>query len=290
MPEHEYYDLDKQIKDRYLTLVFTPARTEPCTKRAAVVLDCEMAAIAGGYQELVRFSAVDYFSGEVIIDTHVQPQAHVVDWQTRYSGVSYASMQQAYTRNNVLMRGWREAREELFKHIDADTVLIGHSLDNDLSVLRMLHLQVVDSQILAQECAKVKRQYSLKILCSELVDKKIQTSGKRGHEPLEDCMGTREAVLWMTRNPELFNEWGAQKKREEEVRMAEEKKKRLEEQAKKAAEKARALETEKKKEKDEKEEEGKGYLTDEANERRRETLLDLGLPVEVVGEGHGVLY
>jgi len=45
-------------------------------------------------------------------------------------------------------KGWSQARAEHWKYIDEHTILIGHSLHNDLEVLRMLHHRVVATAIL----------------------------------------------------------------------------------------------------------------------------------------------
>ncbi|PYH95584.1 hypothetical protein BO71DRAFT_428845 [Aspergillus ellipticus CBS 707.79] len=44
--------------------------------------------------------------------------------------------------------GWVEARKRDWEHIDAETIIIGHDIFNDLKVLDMDHERVVDTQSL----------------------------------------------------------------------------------------------------------------------------------------------
>ena len=226
-----------------------------------------MVGIARGYSEMIRFSAVDYFTGEILIDTYVQPRYHIVDWRTKYSGVSAGIFNEARAQGKVL-ESWEHARMALWSCIDADTILIGQALNNDIEMLRVIHSRIVDSALLAKKVVgpDTARAWSLKTLCSELLGREIQNRGKKGHDSVEDCLATREVVLWMTSHPEEFEQWGKLKKEEERVKREEQKKKQLEEQAKKAAEKAKKRE----------EEQGQGPLTEELMAYHEEMLLDLG--------------
>ncbi|OCL11475.1 ribonuclease H-like protein, partial [Glonium stellatum] len=158
-----------------------------------VALDCEMVGVKGGRSELALLSAVDYITGEVLINTFVYPNVKVVDWRTCFSGITPSAMNLAKSEGRIL-GGWEEARSELWKHIDASTILVGHALQHDLDVLRVVHNRVVDSGILAKNAvgAGVRRQWGLKILCAEFLGTKIQNHGKKGHDCLEDTYATRE--------------------------------------------------------------------------------------------------
>lgn len=166
-----------------------------------------MAGVIGGFGEVVRLCAVDYISGEVLIDSLVVPAEKIVQWRTRYSGVTPAMLAGARARGQAL-KGWQGARAELWKYMDADTILIGQSLHNDLSALRMVHTCVVDSAILTKMAVSpdCSRSWSLKTLSNVLLDLEIQT-GKHGHDCLEDTLATREVVLECNRNPQKLEAW-----------------------------------------------------------------------------------
>ncbi|GAB1214977.1 hypothetical protein ATERTT37_004159 [Aspergillus terreus] len=181
--------------------------------RKAVVLDCEMVGVLGAsgreHSEVVRFSAVDFLSGEVIIDSYVSPQGRVTSWRTKFSGVN-ASVLAEKERQGKSIMGWRAARNLLWQFIDAQTILIGHSLNNDLAVLGMVHTCVVDSAIITrlavgEDC---RRQWALKTLVRQFLDRDIQ-AGNDGHDCVEDTYATREVVLWCVRNASKLQAWAA---------------------------------------------------------------------------------
>lgn len=107
------------------------------------------------------------------------------------------------------LSGWRGARAEVWRHIDADTILVGHSLQNDLDALRMIHTRVADSAILAGNAVGPgsTRRWGLKGLCHEFLGILVQT-GKAGHDCLEDALAAREVVLWCAQNTVKLADWG----------------------------------------------------------------------------------
>ena len=167
--------------------------------------------------ELISLCVVDYLTGEILVNPHVSPQRKVVDWCTRYSGVTAHTMAEAEAQEQTL-DGWQDARSELWKHIDADTILVGQSLQNDLEVLRMIHTKAVDSAILTRRAVGFgcTHEWSLKVLCEELLNIKIQTKGKKGHVCAEDTFATREVVLSCCQYPERLEAWASVKRKEQE--------------------------------------------------------------------------
>ncbi|KAF3059874.1 putative RNA exonuclease pqe-1 [Daldinia childiae] len=217
-------------------------------KRKALVIDCEMVGISGGRSELARICIVDLFTREVLVDSFVIPTEIVRDWRTKYSGVTQAMITQARA-NGTALNGWPTARTKLFELADADTILIGHSLNHDLQAIHVIHNKVVDSAILVAEAVfgrgnRLDRQWGLKVLCQELLGITIQSS-KRGHDCLEDTLASREIVLWCFREREKLAAWA----KDALVKYELEKQKREERQRAKAQELALKKEKEKEKEK-----------------------------------------
>ncbi|KAL4778108.1 ribonuclease H-like domain-containing protein, partial [Aspergillus varians] len=182
-------------------------------KRKAVVLDCEMVGVLDANDreasEVVRVSAVDFLSGQVLVDTYVQPLERIISWRTRYSGVTRALLTDMKRQGRVV-NGWRAARELLWRFIDRETVLIGHSLHNDLLVLGMVHGCVVDSCIVTRDavgegCARL---WGLRALALQFLEREIQASSS-GHDCLEDAFAAREVVLWCLRNDSQLRVWAA---------------------------------------------------------------------------------
>ncbi|PWY80572.1 ribonuclease H-like protein [Aspergillus heteromorphus CBS 117.55] len=192
-------------------------------KRKAVVIDCEMVQVSQNRRELAFLSAVDFLTGDVLINRYVKPSLPVTDWKTAVSGITAESMATALMRGEAF-RGWEEARQALWAFVDDETVLIGHSLNSDLSVLGMIHVRVVDSAIFTAEIVfltllatqPLKRVWGLKTLVKELLDYDIQ-SGSQGHDALEDAFATRDLVIWCLRNPELLKLWADRAREEHRV-------------------------------------------------------------------------
>ena len=167
------------------------------------------------YSELARLSAVDYFSGETLIDCFVQPTDKIVDWRTRYSGVTAKILGEARASGKIF-NGPIEARDALLEHIDGDTVLIGHSLHYDLEMLRMDHGRILDLHLLLQELTIPNAGgLGLKTLTKAFVGKAVQNHGKKGHDSLEDTLATRECVIWCMKDLPELQAWTERKRAEE---------------------------------------------------------------------------
>lgn len=190
--------------------------------RRAVAIDCEMVGVEGGKSEIISLSAVDFLTGEEILNLLVWPHQPVVQWRTNLHGISPAILSMARAQGSLL-DGWPAARAELFKHVDENTILVGHSLHHDLHPLRIQHNKIVDSVILASDtvfgCGDGKQRYwglGLQTLCEELVGLRIREdssrrNGANTHDGLEDALATRELVLWCIRNEAAFKAWADDK-------------------------------------------------------------------------------
>jgi DNA polymerase III epsilon subunit-like protein len=173
-----------------------------------------MAQVKGLRSEVILICAVDYFTGAVLLNRLVHPDERVRDWRTKIHGITDAAMQKAVSQGHVLA-GWTEARAELWKLIDQNTILVGHALQHDLDVLRMVHTRVVDSAILARNAVGMyKSQWGLQRLCKELLSLEIRNNKGGVHECLEDVLATREVVLWCTQNKQKLEAWAEVKKLE----------------------------------------------------------------------------
>jgi hypothetical protein len=197
------------------------------SKKRAIVIDCEMVQVEEGRRELAFLTAIDFLTGEVLIDNYVQPNTKVVNWDSRFSGVTPSAMNKAVKQGKALL-GWQGARSRLWEFMDSETVLIGHSLNNDLDVLGIIHWNIVDSSIFTGEAVfthiqsseQIPCTWSLKTLTSELVNYDIQV-GNKGHSALEDAHATRDVVIWCLRYPEFLKVWADGAREEEAVRALE---------------------------------------------------------------------
>ena len=175
----------------------------------------------GLWSEVVKVSAVDFLSGETLLNTLVLPTAKVKRWKTKITGITDQMMSEARAQGHTV-NGWIEARSELWRHIDAETVLVGQSLRNDLDVLGMLHTRIVDSAILAAKAIDLSgtKTFGLKIMCKEMLEVDIQCLNGEIHDCLEDALATRELVLYFIHSPEALRKWALSKRKEELERKA----------------------------------------------------------------------
>ncbi|KAL7817907.1 hypothetical protein V8C44DRAFT_207829 [Trichoderma aethiopicum] len=191
----------------------TPMRLPTVTKRRAVVLDCEMAEAFDGSDEVISLCAIDFLTGEKLVDSMVTPSRRIKHWRTDIHGIDASTIERAFT-NQKALNGWAAAREELWKHIDDRTILIGQTICFDFEALRLVHTRVVDSAMLAAEAVfknragkkKIGRRWGLQELCKTFLQIEIRSSGAT-HDNLEDVLAAREVVLQALLRPVGFQAW-----------------------------------------------------------------------------------
>lgn len=208
--------------NRYATFKSTPASSISKPKFEAVVLDCEMAGVAGGASEPVSICAVDYLTGAVLLNKLVCPTGKVTSWRSSIHGVTKAMMLAAVADGEALA-GWNGARQEVWNLINDSTILVGHALQHDLDTLRIIHHRVVDSAILAQNAVGSARLWGLKALCTQLLHKEIRENDRGLHNCLEDVFATREVALLCIRDKEKLRNWAEVAKADEERKVTERK-------------------------------------------------------------------
>jgi DNA polymerase III epsilon subunit-like protein len=206
------------LKHRYEDFEHPPAvdSSSLTAKRRAIALDCEMAGGRMGdalVDQLIQLTAIDYFSGEVLISALVKPTLDIRQWRTNIHGVSHGMIMQA-DRDGTALRDVSHARELLFSFMDKSTILVGHALHHDLNVLKIAHDSCVDSEILAKAAINRPGQSpgtGLKKLCDSLMGLGVQTMAN--HSCLEDSFAARETVIYMTSHPEELAIWAEAKQK-----------------------------------------------------------------------------
>ncbi|CAI8494944.1 unnamed protein product [Hanseniaspora opuntiae] len=161
-----------------------------------IAIDCEFvgSGFKGSRSELGRVSIVN-FHGNVVYDTYVKPNRPVTDYRTKYSGLRPGDI-----RNGV---SFETARSQVLEIIEG-RVLVGHSIQNDLSVLQIRHDDIRDtSQLPEFKQMNGGQKPSLRFLADTVLNKAIQ-SGE--HSSVEDAICTMD--LYRTKKrvfDELFN-------------------------------------------------------------------------------------
>lgn len=79
--------------------------------------------------ELVRLTLINS-RDEIIIDELVRPDYDIVDYNTSFSGITQEKIDSAKLN-------FKEAQQLFLNHVYEDTILVGHSLESDLKVLRV---------------------------------------------------------------------------------------------------------------------------------------------------------
>lgn len=114
---------------------------------SVVVIDCEMGTAQSGESELIRVSAVDFFTRAVLVDSLVWPDVKMSHFNTRYSGVSRQDMDAARRARRTLA-GREGARRALWRFVGPRTIVVGHSANSDLTALRWIHPVIIDTLLL----------------------------------------------------------------------------------------------------------------------------------------------
>ena len=153
-----------------------------------LALDCEMVRTEAG-MELARVSVVDGSTRETLLDTLVKPEQAVVDYLTRWSGVTEEMLQGSDVVSFV------SARESVLALLDGSPgcMLAGHGLENDLNVLRIVHSRVVDTSVLFPHHAGGTHKNSLRWLANRYLKRSIQAgedagAAVQGHSSVEDAL------------------------------------------------------------------------------------------------------
>ncbi|XP_049732158.1 RNA exonuclease 1 homolog isoform X3 [Elephas maximus indicus] len=152
-------------------------------------LDCEMSYTTYGL-ELTRVTVVDT-DMRVVYDTFVKPDNEIVDYNTRFSGVTEADL----ADTSITLR---DVQAVLLSMLSADTILIGHSLESDLLALKVIHSTVVDTAVLFPHRLGLPYKRSLRNLMADYLRQIIQDNAD-GHSSSEDASACMHLMVWKIR-------------------------------------------------------------------------------------------
>lgn len=160
----------------------TDASNESRHHQRVVGVDCEMCYTHKAL-ELARVTLVGE-DEQVLLDELVLPDDPIVNYNTAYSGITPAMMQGITTT-------LAQIQQQVLQHVGPDTLLVGHALENDLRVLKLVHLRNLDTAILYPHARWPTKQHSLRSLASTYLDWTIQSGS---HDSKQDAIAALRLV------------------------------------------------------------------------------------------------
>ncbi|PFH47268.1 hypothetical protein AMATHDRAFT_152547 [Amanita thiersii Skay4041] len=173
--------------------------------RKIYAIDCEMCETEGG-KELARVCIIDYYTQNVVYDQMVKPSKPVVDYLTRWSGITAESLEHVTTT-------LAEVQADVLNLLSPPPpnpnpfaprpqpsapyltpVLLGHSLESDLKALKMSHPYCIDTALMYHHPRGRPLKPGLAWLTRKWCGREIQNRGEGGHDPQEDALACIELL------------------------------------------------------------------------------------------------
>lgn len=150
-------------------------------------VDCEFCDTASG-KVLTRISIVN-FQSEVVYDTYVKPDEKITNYQTRYSGITEEILEGVTTT-------LEEVQSKVLSIVSSSDILIGHSLESDLRVMRLRHPRVIDSALTYEHHKGFPQKPGLRWLSEQYLKRLIQQGEAtgNGHSSIEDLIASLDLI------------------------------------------------------------------------------------------------
>ncbi|CAL1185845.1 unnamed protein product [Candida parapsilosis] len=162
-------------------------KPSPMGQSRIFALDCEFCK-AADVQVLTRISLID-FDGNVVFDELVKPVEEITDYVTRYSGITKELLQDVDTSIEQIQQLFLDTVFE-------EDILVGHSLESDLRVLKIVHRNIVDTAITYEHARGPPSKPSLRWLTKTFLGRDIQAGedNGEGHSSIEDAKACLDLV------------------------------------------------------------------------------------------------
>ncbi|PNY08046.1 small RNA degrading nuclease 3-like protein [Trifolium pratense] len=166
---------------------------------AMVAVDCEMVRCEDGNEALVKVCVVDhnleidnFRTFQVKLHKLVKPEKAIVDYKTEITGVSSEDLK-------TVTCSLADIQKSMKKLLSNGTILVGHSLHNDLRVLKLDYVRVIDTAYIFQPLdGSIHMRPSLNSLCQasskSVLGYEVRKKGA-SHDCLDDACATMKLVL-----------------------------------------------------------------------------------------------
>nr|XP_021154577.1 RNA exonuclease 1 homolog isoform X2 [Columba livia] len=180
---HVHDGRGKKLEGFMKTLIKSP----PFDRNYGVyALDCETCYTTRGV-ELTRVTVVDA-KLQVVYDTFVKPDGKIIDYDIRLSGAMEDDLKNTTT-------SLRDVQAILLNLFSAETILIGHSLENNLYALKLIHGTVVDTSIVFPHRLGLPHKRALGSLMADYL-RRIHQDDVGGHNSRNNAVACMELILW----------------------------------------------------------------------------------------------
>ncbi|KAI0997664.1 putative exonuclease [Podosphaera aphanis] len=177
--------------------------------RELLAMDCEMCMTGESEFSLTRISIVRW-DGSVVLDELVKPEKPITNYVTQYSGITKKMLENVTTT-------LKDIQKKLLEILHPRTILIGHSLNADLTALKITHPFIIDTVVLFPHPRGPPLKPSLKWLTQRYLNREIQkghgaTGPGAGHDSIEDAKACLDLVK---QKCEKGKDWGTSETRGE---------------------------------------------------------------------------
>ncbi|PRQ48058.1 putative exoribonuclease II [Rosa chinensis] len=186
--EHPQYPIDYSFPSHNQDWVITKLnKKSKQMSNAMLAVDCEMVLCKDGSEALVRVCVVDQ-NLEVKLDELVNPNKKVADYRTVITGMSAADLAGVTCTLADIQKSFK-------KLLSDGTILVGHSLNNDLQALKIDHIMVIDTAyVFRYSDGPISRKPSLNNLCKSVLGYEVRKKGSP-HNCLDDACAAMKLVL-----------------------------------------------------------------------------------------------
>ncbi|XP_042376655.1 small RNA degrading nuclease 1-like isoform X1 [Zingiber officinale] len=172
---------DKEWVITHLGEIFEATKSE-----TMLAVDCEMVLCQDGTEAVVKVCVVDQ-DLQVKLDQLVNPMKAIADYRTNITGISSEDLE-------GVTCSLADIQKPLKKLLSHGTILVGHSLYNDLRALKVDHLRVIDTLCIFKFAGLPTYAPSLNTLCKVVLGFPVRNDGE-SHNCLNDAQAAMKLVL-----------------------------------------------------------------------------------------------